>query len=161
LLIELSRNDKAAASFKKATDIKPDYQKAWYNQGVTLRRAGQLEAALAALDKAIELQADDYWAWYSRGLTLRELGHYAEAIIAYDTVLQLQPDHAVTYYNKACCYALQNWVDLAIENLQQAIYMQPEQYRPMAEIDPDLAEIRSDVRFQGLMLEKTEQKFHP
>ena len=53
-------------------------------------------------------------------------------------------------YSKACCYALQNRLELALENLQKAIQLDNE-YREMAKTDSDFDNIRNDVRFQELL----------
>jgi tetratricopeptide (TPR) repeat protein len=90
-----------------------------------------------------------YLAWYNRGIALGNLGRYEEEIASYDQAVEIKPDYANTYYNKACCYGLQNNVELAIENLQRAISLDS-QYRDMAKTDKDFDKIREDVRFQEL-----------
>jgi tetratricopeptide (TPR) repeat protein len=64
---------------------------------------------------------------------------------------EIKPDDDATYYNKACCYALQSQIDQAIQNLQQAIHLNPDEYREMAKTDSDLDSIRSHPRFQALI----------
>ncbi|TRU47615.1 MAG: hypothetical protein EWV91_10540 [Microcystis aeruginosa Ma_QC_Ca_00000000_S207] len=54
------------------------------------------------------------------------------------------------HYNKACCYGLQNNVELAIENLQRAINLDVK-YQDMAKTDQDFEQIRGDERFQSLL----------
>ncbi|HBW87981.1 MAG TPA: prenyltransferase, partial [Cyanobacteria bacterium UBA11149] len=46
--------------------------------------------------------------------------------------IQIKPDDPNAFYNKACCYALQGNLELAIDNLQQAITISPDEYREMA-----------------------------
>ncbi|MEO1211183.1 MAG: hypothetical protein AAFX78_16795 [Cyanobacteria bacterium J06638_20] len=67
------------------------------------------------------------------------------------TALGIKPDYHIALYNKACCYGLQSQVELAIENLEQAIHLSPKEYREMAKTDTDFAPIRDDPRFQGLV----------
>jgi superkiller protein 3 len=55
------------------------------------------------------------------------------------------------WYNKACRYALQGNVDLAIANLQQAINLNPDKYREMAKTDSDFDSLREDGGFQALI----------
>jgi tetratricopeptide (TPR) repeat protein len=57
-------------------------------------------------------------------------------------------------YNKACCYALQGNVEQALENLQQAINLSPDQYRKMAKTDSDFENLREYERFQALIQEE-------
>ena len=80
------------------------------------------------------------------------LGWYEEAIDCFDKALQINPNHANAYYNKACIYALENQVELALENLQRAIELEPERFRELAKTDADFDGIRGDVRFQELLL---------
>ena len=85
------------------------------------------------------------------------LGRYEEAIASYDRALKIKPDHVSAHYNKACCYALQDNINLAIENLQQAIALDST-FRDMAKTDSDFDKNRSDVRFQRLLEENGESR---
>ncbi|ACK65895.1 protein of unknown function DUF86 [Rippkaea orientalis PCC 8801] len=82
-------------------------------------------------------------------LEARQLG-YTKAIASYDKALEINPNDANTYYNKACTYSLQNNLELAIQNLQQAINLD-EQYREMAKTDQDFDNIRDHEQFQNLV----------
>ena len=57
------------------------------------------------------------------------------------------------WYNKACSYTLQGNIEQAIENLQKAIALNPDEYREMANTDSDFDKIREDERFQALIRE--------
>jgi hypothetical protein len=46
---------------------------------------------------------------------------------------------------------LHSQVDLAIENLQKAINLNPDECREMAKTDSDFDSLRSDERFQTLI----------
>jgi tetratricopeptide (TPR) repeat protein len=61
--------------------------------------------------------------------------------------LEINSNYANAYYNKACCYGLQNNVELAIENLQRAINLDVK-YQDMAKTNKDFEQIRGDERFQ-------------
>lgn len=64
--------------------------------------------------------------------------------------LKIKPDDASGYFNKACAYALLENIDLAIENLTQAINLDSK-YLEMAKTDTDFDKIRSDSRFINLI----------
>jgi tetratricopeptide (TPR) repeat protein len=66
--------------------------------------------------------------------------------------LEIKPDDPNTYYNKACCYGLQNNVELAIENLHRAISLD-EQYCEIVKTDQDFDQIREDEQFQGAFVD--------
>ncbi|TAG52363.1 MAG: hypothetical protein EAZ28_29560, partial [Oscillatoriales cyanobacterium] len=74
-----------------------------------------------------------------------------DAIASYDKALEFKPDDTSAFYNKACCYALHSQIDQAIQNLQQAINLNPDEWREMAKTDSDFDSMRSDVRFQALI----------
>jgi len=78
---------------------------------------------------------------------------FQEAIASYDKALEFKPDDDAAWYNKACCYALQNKIDLALGNLQQAINLNPDKYREMAKTDSDFDSLRENERFQALITE--------
>ncbi len=90
------------------------------------------------------------------GYWFLELGKLEEAIASYDKALEFKPDNEAAWYNKACCYALQNNCDLAIENLQQVIQLNPDKYREMAKTDSDFDNLCSDPRFQALIQKNLE-----
>ena len=64
---------------------------------------------------------------------------------------EIKPDDDAAFYNKACCYALHGQIYQAIQNLQQAINLNPEKYREMAKTDSDFDSLRSHTRFQALI----------
>ncbi|WP_024970206.1 TPR end-of-group domain-containing protein, partial [Microcystis aeruginosa] len=86
----------------------------------------------------------------NRGSALDDLGRYEEAIASYDQAIKINSNDADAYYNKACCYGLQNNVELAIENLQRAINLDVK-YQDMAKTEQDFEQIRGDERFQRLL----------
>ncbi|MEH2446474.1 MAG: tetratricopeptide repeat protein [Nostoc sp.] len=47
-------------------------------------------------------------------------------IASYYQALKFKPDKHEAWYNKACSYALQGKIELALENLQQAINLSPD-----------------------------------
>ncbi|NET57961.1 MAG: tetratricopeptide repeat protein [Symploca sp. SIO2E6] len=83
----------------------------------------------------------------------RLLSAPAKLIASFDKAIEIKPDKDEAWYNKACCYGLQNNIDLAIENLQQAIQLNPDENREMAKTDSDFDNIRSEPRFQALIQE--------
>ena len=82
---------------------------------------------------------------------MEDLGHIEEAIFSYDRALKIKPDDQYAFYNKACCYAVQGKIQEALENLENAVSLKPEQFTQMAKADPDFDRIREDARFQALI----------
>jgi tetratricopeptide (TPR) repeat protein len=79
------------------------------------------------------------------------LQQYDEAIAAYDRVIQLKPDFYLAWVGKARCYALQDNVDLALLNLEKAIYLNADKCKETAKTDSSFDTIREDERFQALI----------
>jgi len=146
----LKRNEEAVQSYDQAVAIKPDYHEAWYIRGLVLSGLGRYEEAVQSYDQAVAIKPDDHEAWNNRDAVLSVLGHYEKALQSYDRVLQIQPGFADAYYGKACCYCLQEKIDLAIETLQQAITLDSD-YQEMAKTDSDFDRIRNDDRFRSLI----------
>jgi tetratricopeptide (TPR) repeat protein len=142
----------AIASYDKALEFKPNLHDAWYNRGIALDDLGRLEDAIASYEKALEFKPDDHTAWYHRGYALRNLGRLEDALASYDKALEFKPDDDDnTFYNKACYYALRSQIEQAIQNLQQAIDLNPDKYREMAKTDSDFDSMRSHPQFQALI----------
>jgi Uma2 family endonuclease/Flp pilus assembly protein TadD len=156
VLEELGHHNDALASYDKALEIKLDFYQAWNNRGGALGKLGHLKEALTSYDKALEIKPYHHEAWCNRGFVLYNLVRLNEAIASYNKALEFKPDYADAFYNKACCYALQGDVEQALENLQQAIRLSPDEYREMAKAESDFDSIREDERFQALIQEESE-----
>jgi protein O-GlcNAc transferase len=73
------RDEQAAASFRKALAIKPDWAEAHSLLGSTLSRAGSLKEAEDELRKAVTLKPDYAEGWNYLGQFLKERGKEQEA----------------------------------------------------------------------------------
>jgi tetratricopeptide (TPR) repeat protein len=149
-LENLGRYEEAITSHDQALKFKPDLHEAWNNRGNVLTQLDRLEEAITSYAQALKFKPDFYEALDNRGIALLKLGRYDEVILSCDKCLEIKPDYANTYYNKACAYALQEKIDLAIENLKQAINLDSE-YLAIAKTDTDFDKIRSDCRFINLL----------
>ncbi|GAP94414.1 tetratricopeptide repeat protein [Leptolyngbya sp. NIES-2104] len=148
----LERYEEAITSFDKAIKYKSDDHYAWYFRGMALAALERYEEAIASFDEAIKHKSDYHQAWNSRGNALIKLNCYDEAIASYDQAVSHKPNYHVAWFNKARCYALQNNVELAIENLRTSFILNAEQ-RQRAKINSAFDIIRSDDRFQALINE--------
>jgi tetratricopeptide (TPR) repeat protein len=93
--------DQAVDAYQLAQVLAPDRPEAYYNAGIALAEAEQLDAALAALDQALAT-ADDALigdARYNLGNVYFRLRRYPDAIAAYQDVLLRDPDDAEARYN--------------------------------------------------------------
>lgn len=59
----------AEASYRKVTNLRPDYYEPWLKLGNIFVRTGQLEAAVRMYRKCTELRPDDVRGWSNLSLT--------------------------------------------------------------------------------------------
>ena len=74
------RLDEAAAHYRRAIALRPDYAAAYSNLGTALRAQGRLDEAVATYERAIALQPDFPDAHYNLALLARKAGREQEAI---------------------------------------------------------------------------------
>lgn len=139
----------AVAFYEAALKRRPD-RYAWTGRGFALLKLGNYEEAIASYDRALAIREDET-SWCQRGHALCQLGRYSEALMSYSQALRVEPDFDAAFYGKACVYALQGNVDRAIQHLQQAIALSPQEYRVLAKTDLRLQSIRRDPRFHRLL----------
>jgi tetratricopeptide (TPR) repeat protein len=61
---QLERWDEALAAFRRATELSPKLDRAWYGMGLVLIRVQRHEEAIAALKRNTELQPMSPYGWY-------------------------------------------------------------------------------------------------
>lgn len=149
-LRRMGRYSEAVATSEEIIQRQSQDAWGWFGKGYALSDMQQYEAALSAHDTAIQLNPNQSTFWKHRGYVLTKLGRYDEAPDCFDKALHLKPQSAGTYYWKACCYAAQGQVELAIEHLKEAIHRRSD-YRNKAEVDPDFDPIRTTEAFQHLV----------
>jgi tetratricopeptide (TPR) repeat protein len=141
----------AVASFKRSLALKPGCEKAVGELKVALGKLVDITPRNQKFTPTVEYQLQDYLMWYNRGVKLGEQGCYSEAIACYDAALEINPTFANAFYNKACCYALLGFGDLAVDSLARAINSAPHFYRELALADSDFLGMRKYERFAALI----------
>lgn len=145
----------AVAFYEAVLKTQPD-RYAWAGRGFALLKLGRYEEAVASYDRALAF-CPDQTAWCNRGHALCRLGRYPEALASYNHALEIDPDFDAAFYGKASAYALQAELELALDNLRQAIALSPNEYRAMVKLDPDFDRIRVEVQFQQLVNQPLEE----
>lgn len=141
----------AVASFSRAIALQPGRAEAVGERRVALGKLVGLNQTNGKFTPTSESPFEDYLIWYNRGVELARQGCYSEAIACYEIALEINPDFANAFYNKACCYALLGFADLALDNLQRAVEFMPNLYRELALADSDLSCIWKQEGFEALI----------
>lgn len=95
----LGQTDRAAAAFRRVTELNPGFPDGFNNLGVTQQEAGEFEAAVSSYRKALDRRPDYAEAHGNLGNALKELGRFGEAVESYRRALTLKPDYADGHYN--------------------------------------------------------------
>jgi len=148
--------DKAARLFEQASQVREDYQAAFF-AAQSLAAMNRQDEARAAYRRALqivrdhlELTPDDPRAATMRAVSLCRLGQLEEGLEWAERAVAIDPDDAGVRYNVACLYSLEGQVDKAIECLEGAVRVGFGN-KDWMENDPDLDPLRADARFQDLV----------
>jgi tetratricopeptide (TPR) repeat protein len=141
----------AETAYLQAIQYRPSYDSAYLNLGMVYQLMREEEKALAAFQKAVELNPTDGGHNSSLVSALRRLGREDEAQRHMQIARPLMMKESE--YNQACFESICGNVDEAIALLTKALDHKQET-AAWAMKDPDLANIRNDLRFKQLMENK-------
>ncbi|BAZ07361.1 tetratricopeptide repeat protein [Calothrix sp. NIES-3974] len=167
ILIKLEKYEQAIAACDRAIKLFPEFYGFWLSRGTALYYLHQYTDAHAAYDTATQTQPESAKAWNYKALALIKLAQSAtdlpvspvfdntkllnDAMIALEKAIKINPNYGDAWYNQACILALQNNHYSAIIALTQAIKIEPEQYRYLAQQDQDLINLHQHPDFNKLM----------
>ncbi len=114
-------HQKAIEMFKKAIDLKKDYQFAYYNLGVEYANIDQDEKAVYYLRKAVQLDNKDVKAWVNLASSLLKLGRLKEAKNVLNFILERWNKEPLAYMNLALYYYYTGNYEEAEENIKKAL----------------------------------------
>ncbi len=123
---ELGEYQKAINAYKKAIEIKPDYDGAYNNMGVAYNELKEYQKAINACQKAIEIKPGMHEAYNNMGNAYGELGEYQKAINAYKKAIEIKHDKHEAYYNMGIAYGKLGEYQKAINAYQKAIEIKPD-----------------------------------
>lgn len=119
-------------------------------EGQGLMEGGFFERARRKFLEATELDPTRPEAFNGVGVTYYARQDYDEALSWYKKSLEVNPNFGDAFYNMACIYSLTKKKDLAFRYLDIAAlngFVQPQ----VLEEDPDLANLRSEPRYQEIL----------
>jgi len=181
-LHRLGHYEQAIANYDESLKYTKTYHrnlryKVWYYRGLALQELELYREAISSYDRAMKYMhrykrgwqqnreneveiAEPQDLWYPldnlwcdcldklQSVRLR----YEKAIASHNPGSKYKPDFGDAFYNRACCFAAAGDTDLALANLQQAIYLNPSEYREKAKADAGWDEFRRDRQFQRLVV---------
>ena len=115
----------AAAHYRRAIAIQPDYAPAYNNLGVTERAMGQTDKAIQAYEQALSVKPDFPDAHYNLANALLEKNRPAEAAEHFRIALQSIPDSAGASNNLGIALAAEGKPEDAIAAFRAAVAAEP------------------------------------
>ena len=124
-LSELGRLPEAAAHFRKAIELRPNYGDARYNLGYALLRLGQLEEGIQQIEEALRLEPENYMAHNNLGVAYLLQQNYPEAMRHLQKAVDLDPTYETARNNLAVALKNQGDLEGAIHHLEEAVRINP------------------------------------
>ena len=120
------RLDEAAAHYRRAIALRPDYAAAYSNLGTALRAQRRLDEAVAAYERAIALQPDFPDAHYNLANALTDQGKAGAAIEHFQIALRVIPGSAEVHNNLGIALAADGKPGEAAAEFRAALAADPD-----------------------------------
>ena len=115
----------AAASYRKAIELKPDFAEAWNNLGNVYRELGDETQAISCFDRALQLAPDLAEAHSNLAEMRLERRQFNEALASILEALRLRPESAEIRLMLGDWYAAQNRTAEAVGPYRHALTIKP------------------------------------
>ena len=116
----------ARRAFDQALEIDPGSVEANLYRVYMLLSRGEKESARHGIEHLLRTSGNDWNVHMVAGITLRLDGMYEDALEQFNRSLQLNPSNAPAIYNhRARVYQYQNQLELAEEELQKGLTLEP------------------------------------
>ena len=120
------RRAEAAACFRRAVALKPDYVEAHNNLGATLKDQGKLAEAAACYRTALRYRPDYAEAHSNLGGVFWEAGDLDQALACFRRALELKPDYADAHYNLGVLLKDCGRAEEAVACYRRALQLRPD-----------------------------------
>ncbi|QHN03467.1 protein kinase [Granulicella sp. WH15] len=132
----------ARRAFDKALALDPGSVESNLYRVYMLLSRGEKESARHGIESLLQTAANDWNVHLVAGQTLRIDGMYEEALEQFNISLRLNPANAALIYNnRARVYQYQNQLELAAEELEKGLTLEPKQ--PLLRISLGYQQMRS------------------
>ena len=111
--------------YREVLQLKPNYDTAYTNRGLSYSALGQKERAIQDYDKAIEINPNVDLVYYHRGLAYFHLQKYEKSIQDLNKAIQLNQNEAFYFAARALPYVKLEKYDLAISDCDKSIDLNP------------------------------------
>jgi serine/threonine protein kinase/tetratricopeptide (TPR) repeat protein len=116
----------ARRAFDKALELDPGSIEANLYRVYMMLSRGEKESARHGIEQLLRTSGNDWNVHSIAGITLRLDGMYEDALAQFNRSLQLNPSNAPAIYNhRARVYQYQNQLELAEEELQKGLTLEP------------------------------------
>jgi tetratricopeptide (TPR) repeat protein len=132
-LLVQDRLDDAIVAFRIARQFEPMSMEICFNLGLTLRKAGILEASSEALEATTNLAPSFADGWFNLGLIRQDQRRYDEAISSFRAALRSKPDYAEAAVNLGIVLQESGSIEGAIEAYRIAMRLRPETFGRIAQ----------------------------
>ncbi len=118
----------ARRAFDRALQLDPASIEANLYRVYMLLSRGEKESARHGIERLLQTAANDWNVHMVAGLTLRADGMYEEALEQFNLSLRMNPANAAVIYNhRARVYQYQNQLELASDEIQKGLTLEPRQ----------------------------------
>jgi Flp pilus assembly protein TadD len=130
ILLQQSKLEEAAASLRKAIEIRPDYPEAHYALGSVLQQQGNFAGAVTALRQALVYAPNAAEIRNALGTALRQTGDIESARVEFQEAARLNKiksnqQAAIFATNTGLAKLKEGNLDAAIERFQSAVKLDP------------------------------------
>jgi tetratricopeptide (TPR) repeat protein len=131
LYLHFGEWSKAAASYTKVIELKPDEWDAWHKRGWSYSHLQQWDKAMADFSQAIKLQPKRWESWTERGHVHLNLREWDKSIEDYTKAIELAPNvHANWFHRGLAYFELAEW-DKVVDNSSELLKRYPNDYNAL------------------------------
>jgi len=140
LALQLNNPPMALAAIERALSIEPESTDWALQKGLCLAKLGDMRRLQAEVERLSSQKMKTAYQHSTLALLLTQLERRAEAVKHYEKAAALKPDEAKNYYNIACLKRSLGEIDVAEENFDKTVDLDPGDY--------EAYKVRSELRKQ-------------